>query len=227
MAEFEVALRRAEPLRQLLAGGLGDHAWPGEVQPGAGLGDADVRERREAGDHTTGTGVHEHGDERRRRFIDEVDGAAGLGHLHETQDALLHARPSGGADRDQRQIFAGGELHAAPQLLAHDAAHAAAHEAEVHNGENALRAVNGRRAGHDRLAQSGLGLRFPHPFRIRLEVDEAEWVERRDQRPELAEGVLVGELAHALSGPDAQMVITVRAHHEIGAYLTVTGPLMT
>jgi hypothetical protein len=57
VAELEVPLRGAEPCGQFLLGGLLDDARPGEVQPRAGLSDADVGERREAGHDAARAGV--------------------------------------------------------------------------------------------------------------------------------------------------------------------------
>ena len=66
----------------------------------------------------------------------------------------------------------------APELLAHHAAHAAAHEAEIHHGEHARRAVDTRKAGDDGLVEPRLGLRLAHALGVGLEVGEAERVER-------------------------------------------------
>ena len=72
-----------------------------------------------------------------RASFEQVDGAGGLGHLHERDGALLHARAAGAGDADQRHVLGGGGLAGAPEPLADDAAHAAAHEEEVHDGEHA------------------------------------------------------------------------------------------
>ena len=62
----------------------------------------------------------------------QVDGADGLGHLHEREHVLLHARAARGRDRDERDAALGRDVARAREDLADDAAHRAAHEREVH-----------------------------------------------------------------------------------------------
>ena len=77
-------------------------------------------------------GMGEHGDVGHARLAQQIDGAHRLGHLHERQHVLLHARAAGGRDRDQRDAPLGRDVARAREDLADDAAHRAAHEREVH-----------------------------------------------------------------------------------------------
>ena len=98
------------------------------------------------------------------------------------------------ADGDQREVLVRGELGAAPELLADDAAHAAAHEAEVHDGEHAVIAADLGGARDDGFGQAGLGLRLTQPVRVAFEVAELQRVEGANVHPQLAEGAVVHEL---------------------------------
>ena len=79
----------------------------------------------------------------------------GLGHLHEREDPLLHARAAGGGDDDERGLGAERHLRGAGDLLPHGRGHAAAEEAEVHDREVQRQALDGAAAGDDRLAAAG------------------------------------------------------------------------
>lgn len=223
VAESQHALGAPEAGGQRLARGLGDDARPGEVELSARLGDADVGQRREAGNDAAGARIGEDGEERDAGVVHEVDGAGGLGHLHEAEDALLHARPAGGAYGNHGQPLDGGQLGAAPEALTDDTAHAAAHEAEVHHGQHEGNLLDLSPADHDRLGEAGLGLSSAQTLGVCLDVDECERIERRHRGPQLTEGLNVGQLTHAFTRVNARMVAAAGADHEVGAEFRQTG----
>ena len=92
MPELERTLRATESGGQSLPRRLGDDPWPREAEQRPRLGDADVGQRGEARQDPSGTGIDEDGDEGRARLGDQIDRACRLGHLHEAENALLHAR---------------------------------------------------------------------------------------------------------------------------------------
>ena len=72
--------------------------------------------------------------------------AAGLGHLHQGQDALLHPRPAGDGIADDRQAVRRGIFKEPGDLLADDGPHGAHHKIGVHHEQAAaLRADHCRR----------------------------------------------------------------------------------
>ena len=90
-----------EPLGQLLADGLLDHARAGEADDGAGLGDGDVAQHGEGGADAAGGRIGQQHDVGQARLLHLIDGDDGARHLHQRQDAFLHARAAGGRD-DER-----------------------------------------------------------------------------------------------------------------------------
>ncbi len=142
MPERQHAFGAAEVLGKGFARRPGDHAWSREVELGARLSDADVGEGREAGQDTARARVRENGDEGDGCLVHEIHRAGRLGHLHQAEDALLHAGSTGAAHGHNREPVVGRQLGAAPEPLADDTAHAAAHEAEIDDGEHALAALD-------------------------------------------------------------------------------------
>jgi hypothetical protein len=151
MAEFQDALGAPEIVRQWLPSGLRDHPWAREVELRSRLGDTNIGQRCEAGQNASCAGVGQYGQKRRSRLVHQIDRARCLGHLHEAQDSLLHARPPGAADRDERQLLGARKFGAAPDTFAHHAAHAAAHVAEIHDCQNAVDAIDATCSGDNRL----------------------------------------------------------------------------
>ncbi len=223
MAECERPLRAAEPCGQLLPRRLSDDPRSGETQQRPWLGHADVGERGEARQYPSGARIGKQRHERRPGLVDQVHRARRLGHLHESESALLHASPARAADRDDGQSVGDGELRAAPEPFADHTAHAAAHEAEVQDGEDTSGALDAGRPHDDGFREACLRLGGANAFRVGLQVHELQRVERRDRRPQLVKRPLVRQLADALPCADAQMEAAEAADHEVGAKLRVTG----
>ena len=171
-----VRLREPEVVGKLLASRLGDDARPRERHERPGLGQHDVAEAREARQDSARRRMRENGDQRAARLVELVDGADRLRQLHESEDALLHARSSRCRDRDERRAGAGRALARPDELLSDDASHRAAHEGEVHDRELALLAADRRSATDHRVAETRLDLGLGQPLRVRTEIEEAQWI---------------------------------------------------
>src|SRR5437899_2710644 len=220
-AVLEEELRALEAGRQLLADRLAGHARAREADERSRLREDDVAERRERGEHAARRGVGEHGDERDAGGVEARDRADRLGHLHERDRALLHPRAAGGGDDDERLALRERPLGGAGDLLAHDAAHRAAHELEVHHREHDGDARERRVSGDDRVAAPGLRLRGRDPFGIRLAVDEAERIGRGESGVGLPERARVRQELDALLCPELEVVPALRAHVEVPRELLV------
>ena len=214
-------LGATEIVRQRLARGLLHHARARERQQRVGLGDHEVAERRERRDHAARRRMGEHGDVRHARLAQQVDRADCLRHLHEREHVLLHARAAGGRDRDQRDAALGRHVAGAREQLAHDAAHRAAHEGEVHRAEHARHALDRRGADDHRVAQPGGHLGLAQALGVRAQIGERERIGRAHVEGELAEAPGIGELLHALLGPHREMVSAHRADAQSGAQLVL------
>ncbi len=101
-AVLEQELAALEPFGKALADRLLDDARAGEADQRAGLGDVEVAEHGEAGGDAAGGRVGEHRDVGHAGVAQAGERRRDLGHLHQRQDALLHARAAGGRDDDQR-----------------------------------------------------------------------------------------------------------------------------
>lgn len=225
MAERESAVRAAEPGGQRLPRRFGDHTRPRETQQRSRLGHAYVAEGGKARQYPSSTRIGEDGDEGQAGLVDEIHRARCFGHLHETEDALLHARPTRTADRDDRQLVGDREFRAAPEPFTDHAAHAAPHEAEVHEDEDATCTLDTRGPRDDGLGEPRLRLRRAYALGVCLQVNEPKRIERRNRRPQLTEGSFVRQLADTLPSANTQMEPAERAHHEIGAQRSKTGAL--
>lgn len=183
MAEGESALRAAEPGGQRLPRRFGDHARPRETQQRSRLGHTDVAQGGKARQYPSSTRVDEERDEGQAGLIDEIHRARRLGHLHETEDALLHARSTRAADRDDRQLVGDRQFRAAPEPFTHHATHAAPHEAEVHEDEDATCTLDTRGPRDDGFGEPRLRLRRAYALGVGLQVNEPKRIERRNRRP--------------------------------------------
>lgn len=227
MAQGQRSLRAAEVGGQRLSGRLRDHTRSGEAKKRARFCDADVGETGETRQYATRTGVDQHGDVRTPGLIQEVDCTGGLRHLHQTENALLHACAARATDGHQWQTVPRRHAGPAPEALTNYAAHASAHEPKVHDSEHAAHTFYARRSRNKSLRKASLRLRGTQALRIRLDIDEVQWIERRHRRPLLAKGALIRELSDAIAHADPQVQSTVRTHHEVGAQSSRTGAFVT
>src|SRR5207244_13646740 len=95
-------------------------------------------------------------------------------------------------------LFRSGALAHARELLPDDAAHRAAHEAELHHRELARVLLDRRAADHHRLAQARRELGLGKPLRVRAEIEELERVVRAQGGGVLGASVLVGHMTYVL-----------------------------
>ena len=167
-----------EALRQLVARGPRRHARAGEPDEGVRLGQVDVPEGRERGEDAARRGVGQDADVGHPCPRQALHGGAGLDQLHEGQRALLHARPARGADGHQRHALVEGSLRGPRDLLPDDRPHRPAHEGEVHDADGDALAADPPEAPDGGVADAGLALLFADPLRVRLQIDEAERIER-------------------------------------------------
>ena len=107
-------------------------------------------------------------------FPQHLHGDGGARHLHEREDALLHARSAGGGEQDEGRAALHGAHHAADDRLAGGHAERAAHEAEVLGGGNDVLALEGPLADEDRVLQLGVALGGLEAVAVALAVAELQ-----------------------------------------------------
>ncbi len=130
-AVLEEIFGALEALGQRLADRFLDDPRAGEPDDRAGLGQDDVAEHRERRRHAAGRRIGQHDDVGQPRFLDHVGGDDRARHLHQRQDAFLHARAAGGRNDDQRRLALDGAPRRRDERLADGHPHRAAHEREI------------------------------------------------------------------------------------------------
>ena len=89
-------------------------------------------------------------------LVEPSQGGRHFGHLHQRQDAFVHAGPAAGsADDDQRQLLFGGSFDQSRETFAHDRAHAAHDEGRVGHAEGDAPGADHAGPGQRRVAQAG------------------------------------------------------------------------
>lgn len=139
-------------------GGLFYHSGSGKADHALGLGNDDVAQRSEACCNSAGGGMGEDRNIGAPGLSVSSQRSAGLGHLHETENALMHAGTArSGKDNDGLPL-GGGKLDGSGDFFSHDTAHAGSEETEVHDGENHRDAFDVCPTGNDCLHEASLGL---------------------------------------------------------------------
>jgi hypothetical protein len=108
-----------EAFGQRHAHGGFDHARAGKADQGLGLGDHHVAHEGKAGAHAAHGRVGQHADVGQAFLGQAGQRGIGLGHLHQRQQAFLHARAAGGGEADEGHLLLDGGFDAAHKALAH------------------------------------------------------------------------------------------------------------
>ncbi len=191
---------------------------PRERDQRAGLGVGHVAQRGERRPDAAGRGVHQHHDHRQLGVVHQLEGDHALGHLHQGDDALLHARAARGGDDHQRQPALDAAVAGAHQLLADHRPHAAAEVGEVHDRRDGGVSLD-LELGHDQRLGGAGGLGGLDAIRVGLQVDELERVARPELGPQLLPGPAAGELVEPLARAHREVVAAGRADAHVGAHL--------
>ena len=156
-----------------------DDARAGERHQRARLGERDVAQAREAREHAAGGRVRHARRSTAARVVQLLDGArrsSAAASARGCPPACGHRptpRPRPAARRGSTARVAG-----ARELLAHDAAHRAAHEREVHDRELAPEALDRGAADDHRVAEAGCELGLRQALDVGSQVEERQRVGR-------------------------------------------------
>ena len=142
---LHLKFRPLKALRQRFADGLLNDPGPGKADERARLRQNDVPQRGKAGGDAAGGGVRQNGDIQQSLFRKPGQRGAGLGHLHQGQNSLLHPGSTAGREQNQRQLIFYGVFNGQGQLFPHGGAHAAHEEAAVQHAHHAAAAADGAR----------------------------------------------------------------------------------
>lgn len=100
-----------------------------------------------------------------------LDRTGGLGHLHQREGSLLHARAAGDGIAHHRQVVCCGMFKQPCDFFTHYGAHTAHHEIGLHDKERAEMTADFSSATEDGLVFMGGGFHVGQFFLIAGEVD--------------------------------------------------------
>ncbi|MBA7468829.1 hypothetical protein ES707_04084 [subsurface metagenome] len=220
-----------ETLGQLFADGLLDHARAGKSDQRTRLGNLDVAEHRIGRGDAAGGRIGQHHNVRQFCLTQHLHGHRRARHLHQRQDAFLHARAAGRGEHDEGRLLLQRELHAAHHRFARGHTERAAHEIEILHGDDDGRALELAVADLHRVIQSGLGAGILQAIDIFALVAEFQGIGgnlgQRDVVPRL---VVEDRLqprhrahAHVVVGPgDDELVgLDILVEHELSGIRTL------
>ena len=150
----------------------------GKADQRAGLGDMDVAEHGVGGGHAAGGGVGQHHDIGELRLAQLLHRDGGARHLHQREDAFLHARAAGGGEQNERRPALDRSAHGGDHRFARGRAERAAEEVEILRGGHDPLAFEPPRAGKHGIGQAGLAAGVFQPVGVAALVAELERIER-------------------------------------------------
>ena len=172
----------------------------------------DIALHGEAGGHATCCRIRQDDEVKKPRVAVPPNSGAGLGHLHQGQDALLHPRPAGDGIADDRQAVRHGVFKEPGDLLADDSPHGAHHKIRVHHKQAAA-----LRADHCHAADDGFQLAGCRTggFQLFGVAGKLQQVPGAKPGVVLLEAVRVGQHADALAGVEPEVMAAVNAAVEV------------
>jgi len=217
----EQELGPLESFRQLLIDRLLDHARSGEPDQRPRLRQDHVADGGEAGRHAPRRRVGHDRDVGDARVVEPRQERVRLGHLHQGEDALEHARAARGGDQDQGVAFLEREQDATGDPLTGGRCHAPSEEGEIHDPDHQGPALDRALAHEDGFAQPGFLARPLQAVRVALRVAPLEGIGRDHLGEPLHEGALIEQDFQIRPGGDTEMVGAFRAGPEIPLELLV------
>ena len=164
--------------RQCHAHGGFDHAGARKANQGLGLGNHHVAQERKTGAHAAHGGVGHHADVGQALFGQTGQRCIGLCHLHQGQQAFLHARATGGSKADEGHFLFNRSFDAAHKTLAYDRSHAAAHEFKFEAGCHHAHAMHCTTHDHQGIGFSSVFQGFLEALRVFAAVLEFQGIDR-------------------------------------------------
>ena len=162
------------------AHGAFNHARTGKTNERFGLGDHHIAHEGKTCGHAAHGRVGQDADVRQAFLRQAGEGGIGFGHLHERQQALLHAGATSGGEANERHFLLDGGVHAAHKTLADHRAHRAAHEVEFKASGHHIDAVHRAAHHHQGVGLAGVFQGFFQAFGVFAAVLEFQGVHRQD-----------------------------------------------
>src|SRR6185312_4325883 len=137
-------------------------------------------------------------------------------HLHQRQDAFLHAGPAGRGEDDEGRFLLDRELHAANDSFAGGHAERTAHEIEILHGDDDGGPLELAVADLDRIIQVCAGPRIPDAIGVALLVTEFQGIGGHFRQGDVVPGLVIEDRLQPRQRADAHVIIGAGDHHLVG-----------
>ena len=205
-----------ETFRQLLADGLFNDTRPGEADQRTGFGDVYVAKHGVRGGDPARCGIGQNNDVGLTCFLQFLHGDGGARHLHQRQDALLHARTARGGKQNEWATFFHGGVEASDDGLARGHAERAAHEIEILNRQHHAKTVEPAVAELYRVVHSGFVARVLEPIGVAALVAKAQRVGRHFRNGNVEPGLVVEHRLQTHGRAHAHVIVGARDDKLVG-----------
>ena len=210
-AMIEQIFAGLEIVRQFFADGVFDHPAAGKGQRGARFGQMQIAKQRIACHHAAGGRVGQHHDIGQTGIFQPLHAHGHLGHLHQREDTLLHARAAAGGENDIGAVVLDRRLGAQNEGFAHTKAHGAAHEGKILHADHGL-LLGDFAHGVDQCIAFPSGLtRLLQPVDIAFGIAKFQRILAHQRRRQRCPAALVEQGFETLRGPDAAMMVAAGA----------------
>ena len=147
------------------------------------------------------------------RMVGESGG--GLGHLHEAENAFIHARAATAGNDDDRQSLFRRAFDEPCQFFAHDRAHRTAEKTEIHHAQRGPVFADFAQAGDDRVLQRGSFLMRFQLGSVGGHAGETERVRARHFGVHFLERAGFHQRVDPFARADGEMVAALRADLQV------------
>ncbi len=206
---------------KLLADGLLDHARTGEADQRARLGNVHVAEHRVGRGNAAGRRIGENDDVGLTHFAQALHRDSGARHLHQRENAFLHARPAGGGEQHERAGLLHGGFEALDHGFARRHAERAAHEIEILHRDDGGKAIELAVAELYRIVEPGFAARVFQTIDVTALVAELERIDRHFRHGDIEPGLVVEHRFEPGSRAHAHVIIGNRNDELVGLHVLV------
>src|SRR6185295_11869325 len=184
---------------------LFDHARSGKADQGIRLSKHDIADHRKTRRYPAHGRVREYRNERQLFGRELGQRGAGFRHLHQREQAFLHARTAARSKAYQWQLLFEAQMYSAYKALAHYRTHRAAEKSELECGSDQRCGFDAALHDHQRVVFLGIFLGFFETLDVTPAVLELESIDRHDLVTDFVAAFGVEQIIEARARTDAIM----------------------
>ncbi len=210
-----------ETFGQFFTDRLFDDAGTGKADQGVRFGDLHIAQHGIGCCHPARGRMGQHHDVRQPRFLEHLHRNRCARHLHQTQNALLHAGSTGCGKEDQRGLEGNRPFSRRHDGIAHIHGHGPPHEGKILHRNHNLGPPHLAFGNQHRVFFTGLLARFLDPVRIAFLIAEMQRVDHRFGHCDLYKNAVIENRPQPVPRADCHVVIAVCADIEVVRQFTV------